>query len=63
LVTIVEGQHISEQEILDYCKMNLAGYKRPRSVEIVEDFPRTATGKVLKRILREPYWKGQERSI
>ncbi|MBU2252169.1 MAG: AMP-dependent synthetase, partial [Proteobacteria bacterium] len=52
-----------EQEILDYCKMNLAGYKRPRSVEIVEDFPRTATGKVLKRILREPYWKGQERSI
>jgi long-chain acyl-CoA synthetase len=63
LVTIVEGQHISEQEILDYCKVNLAGYKRPRSVEIVEDFPRTATGKVLKRILREPYWKGQERSI
>jgi len=63
LVTIVEGQHICEQEILDYCKMNLAGYKRPRSVEIVEDFPRTATGKVLKRILREPYWKGQERSI
>jgi long-chain acyl-CoA synthetase len=63
LVIVKEGKTITAQEILDYCKQNLAGYKRPRTVELVDDFPRTATGKVLKRILRKPYWEGQERHI
>ena len=63
LVIVKEGKTISAQEILDYCKQNLAGYKRPRTVELVDDFPRTATGKVLKRILRKPYWEGEERHI
>ncbi len=63
LVIVKEGKIITAQEILDYCKQNLAGYKRPRTVELVDDFPRTATGKILKRILRKPYWEGQERHI
>lgn len=63
LVILREGESITEQEVLDYCKDNLAGYKRPRSVEFMEDFPRTATGKILKRILKKPYWEGQERRI
>lgn len=63
IVKVKEGATLSEGEILDFCKENLAGYKRPRTVEFVEDFPRTATGKILKRILRKPYWEGQERSI
>lgn len=63
LVILREGATISADDILAHCKENLAGYKRPRSVEIVDNFPRTATGKVLKRILRQPFWVGQERSI
>jgi len=63
LVILREGATISAEDILAYCKEHLAGYKRPRSVEIVDNFPRTATGKVLKRILRQPFWEGQERSI
>jgi acyl-CoA synthetase (AMP-forming)/AMP-acid ligase II len=63
LVILREGESITEEEILDHCKENLAGYKRPRSVDILDDFPRTATGKILKRILRKPYWEGQERAI
>ena len=55
IVKLKEGATITEQEIIDYCKKNLAGYKRPRSIDFVEDFPRTATGKVLKRILKKPY--------
>ncbi len=58
-----DGAVLTEQDIIDYCKENLAGYKRPRSVDFVEEFPRTATGKILKRILKKPYWEGQERSI
>jgi len=63
IVVLKEGKRITAEEILDYCKKNLAGYKRPRSVELANDFPRTATGKILKRILRQPYWEGQERNI
>jgi long-chain acyl-CoA synthetase len=63
LVIRKEGKNITAEEILDYCKENLAGYKRPRTVELVDEFPRTATGKILKRILRKPYWEGQERNI
>ncbi len=63
LVILKNGSSLSADQILDHCKENLAGYKRPRSVEIVDDFPRTATGKILKRILRKPYWEGQERNI
>jgi acyl-CoA synthetase (AMP-forming)/AMP-acid ligase II len=63
IVKLVDGKSLTEKEILDYCKENLAGYKRPRSVDFVEDFPRTATDKILKRIIRAPYWKGEERSI
>jgi long-chain acyl-CoA synthetase len=58
-----EGKDITEQEILTYCQQHLAGYKRPRIVKFVDDFPRTATGKVLKRIIRKPYWEGQEKNI
>ena len=63
IVKLKEGETITEQDVLNYCKEHLAGYKRPRSVDFVEDFPRTATGKILKRILKQPFWAGQERSI
>jgi long-chain acyl-CoA synthetase len=46
-----------------FCRENLAGFKCPRSFDFVEALPRTGTGKVQKRTLREPYWHGAERSI
>ncbi len=50
-------------EILKLCNTKLAGYKRPKSIDFVEELPRTGTGKILKRTLREPYWEGHERQI
>lgn len=46
-----------------FCRDRLAGYKLPRSMEIVEELPRNATGKVLKRDLRAPYWDGHARRV
>ena len=63
VVKLKKGKSISEQEVLSYCKKHLSGYKCPRSVDFVDEFPRTATGKILKRILRKPYWDGQEKDI
>jgi acyl-CoA synthetase (AMP-forming)/AMP-acid ligase II len=41
----------------------MAGYKTPRSLEIVDGLPLSAAGKVLKRELRKPYWEGLERAV
>ena len=43
----------TEQEILDFCKERLAGYKRPRSVEFRDSLPTSPVGKVLRRVLKE----------
>ena len=43
--------------------LRLAGYKTPRSMELVEALPLSAAGKVLKRELRRPYWENQDRAV
>ena len=45
----------SPQEIADFCKGKIAGYKVPKVVHIVEELPRNAAGKILKKELREKY--------
>jgi fatty-acyl-CoA synthase len=53
VVVLREGQSAGADDIKAYVKANLAGYKVPRDVEFVPELPRTSTGKVLKRELRE----------
>jgi long-chain acyl-CoA synthetase len=55
LVVPRPGAAPSPDELVAFARERLAGYKLPRSIEFVEDFPRTSTGKVLKRALRERY--------
>ena len=45
------------------CREKLAGYKQPRSIDVTDELPRTGTGKVQKRKLREPFWEGVDRTI
>lgn len=47
-----EGSGLAEQDVLDFCREHLANFKRPRTVEFVESFPRNASGKILKTDLR-----------
>jgi acyl-CoA synthetase (AMP-forming)/AMP-acid ligase II len=63
LVVLKPGAAATAEEVMEFCRGQLAGYKRPRSVEFVEALPRNPSGKVLKRLLREPYWKGRERRV
>jgi fatty-acyl-CoA synthase len=63
LVVVVEGEQVTEDEIISYCKQRMAGYKAPTSVEFRESIPRTATGKIQKFMLREEYWTGQQRQV
>jgi long-chain acyl-CoA synthetase len=57
------GAEISQDEVIGFVRRHLAGFKCPTSVDIAATLPRTATGKVLKHVLREPYWRGYDRRI
>ena len=63
IVVAKPGQTVDAAELIAFCKQGLAGYKAPTSVDIVESIPRTATGKVQKFKLREPYWEGRDRQV
>ena len=51
------------QDLIGFCRDHMAHFKAPKSVEFVDALPKTATGKVQKFALREPYWAGQSKRI
>jgi long-chain acyl-CoA synthetase len=52
-----------EAELIAFVRERLAGYKAPRSVDFAAALPRHPTGKLYKRLLRDPYWEGFDRAI
>jgi acyl-CoA synthetase (AMP-forming)/AMP-acid ligase II len=63
IVVRTEGAEVSEADLIAYCKTKAAGFKAPTSIDFVDAIPRTATGKVQKFKLREPYWAGHDRQV
>jgi acyl-CoA synthetase (AMP-forming)/AMP-acid ligase II len=63
LVVLKPGQTTTQEELIAYCKGNLAGFKVPKSIEFRDSLPKGGTGKILKAGLREPYWKGMEKRV
>jgi len=63
VVVLRPGQKASIEELIEHCRSRLARFKKPRSVDFVESLPRNMSGKILKRVLREPYWRGQTRKV
>jgi fatty-acyl-CoA synthase len=55
VVVAKPGSNVSEQELIEFCRSRMAHYKCPRSVVFCDSLPKTATGKVLKRVLRRMY--------
>ncbi|HKU97444.1 MAG TPA: AMP-binding protein [Vineibacter sp.] len=62
-IELKPGARATPEDIIAHAKDHLASYKRPKSVDIVAELPRNTMGKLLKRELREPYWKGRERKV
>jgi long-chain acyl-CoA synthetase len=58
-----DNSALTEDELIEWMRDKVAGFKRPRSVDFVDKLPRNASGKLLKRTLREPYWQGLERRV
>ncbi len=58
IIVLKKGVKATPEELMEFCRTNLASFKRPRSVVFVDELPRNPMGKVLKRVLREQYAKG-----
>jgi fatty-acyl-CoA synthase len=63
LVVLRPGASCGDRELIEFCRSRMAHYKCPTSIEVREALTRTATGKLQKFKLREPYWVGRERKV
>lgn len=63
VVVLKDGMSATEEEIISLCKENLASYKKPRTVEFRKELPRTPTGKIMKKDIRDEYWREKERKV
>jgi fatty-acyl-CoA synthase len=63
LVVLAPDASATEAELIGWCKERIAGYKSPTVVEFRTELARTATGKLQKFKLREPYWAGRDRQV
>ena len=52
-IVLKDGAQVTSEEIIAFCREHLANYKVPASIEFVEELPKSATGKILKRVLRD----------
>ena len=66
VVELLPGQTPSEELVEDikkFCTDRIAKYKMPRTIDFIDQLPREANGKLMKRKLRDPYWEGRDRAI
>ena len=63
LVVLTPGAEVSADDLIAFCRERLAGYKCPKRIEFRDELARTATGKLQKFKLREPFWAGHERKV
>jgi fatty-acyl-CoA synthase len=59
IVVLKPGQSLTAEELIQFCRQHLGGFEVPRSVDFVDELPKTGTGKIVKHELRERYWQGR----
>ncbi|GAC1318020.1 MAG: acyl-CoA synthetase [Acidimicrobiales bacterium] len=63
VVVVRPGATLDAGAVTAHARTGLAGYKVPRSVSFIDELPKTGSGKILKRVLREPFWEGRASRI
>jgi acyl-CoA synthetase (AMP-forming)/AMP-acid ligase II len=63
VVELKQGAAASAEDILAWCRIRLSGVQTPKAVHFTNELPRSPVGKVLRRKIREPFWRGRGRSI
>jgi fatty-acyl-CoA synthase len=62
-LVVTDGSEVTAADLIAHCRASLAGYKCPKRIEFVDSLPRTATGKLQKFKLREPFWADRDRLV
>lgn len=63
VVVAKPGHSVDAESVIAFARQSLAPYKTPKSVDIIPAMPRNASGKILRRELRAPYWEGKDRAV
>ena len=63
VVVAQPGHDVDADDVIAFARKSLAPYKVPKSVDVIAQMPRNASGKILRRELRAPYWEGEERQV
>jgi fatty-acyl-CoA synthase len=62
-VTLRREHAASPEELIDFCKQHLARFKVPKAIDVLDELPKSGVGKILRRALREPWWRDQEQGV
>jgi acyl-CoA synthetase (AMP-forming)/AMP-acid ligase II len=57
------GHEVDPASVIAWARERIAPFKAPKSVDVIPEMPRNATGKILRRELRAPYWEGRDRAV
>jgi fatty-acyl-CoA synthase len=63
IVVMKSGKRATSSDIINFTRERIAGFKTPKTVDFIEALPRNASGKILRRHLRDPYWTGKDRQV
>jgi acyl-CoA synthetase (AMP-forming)/AMP-acid ligase II len=63
VVVLKPGHSVTEEELIAFCKERLTHYKCPKSVDFVDSLPKTGSGKIYKKAIREKYWEGYDKRV
>lgn len=63
MMAMKAGKTATPTDIINFTRERIAGFKTPKSVDFIEALPRNASGKILRRHLRDPYWTGKDRQV
>jgi acyl-CoA synthetase (AMP-forming)/AMP-acid ligase II len=63
IVVLKPGKQAAASDIIGFTRTRIAGFKAPKTVDFIDALPRNASGKILRRHLRDPYWVGRERQV
>jgi fatty-acyl-CoA synthase len=62
-VVLRPGETASAEALITFARESLAAYKAPKDVRFIDEVPKSAVGKLLRRAVRDPFWAGLERRI
>ena len=62
-VTLRSGHAVTSEQLIAFCREHLARFKVPKAIDILDELPKSPVGKILRRVLREPFWKEQKSGV